>query len=216
MRTPFVYCVCLAMLMLGFSTNAGAPPTDDLINYHDSGQYYQDICTTIRDATYYMQFRLTQNERSRTKRKLAIVMDIDETALSNYEQLQRAHFQITPKMLEEIQRQSKGTAIPYTLALYNYAKDHGVDIFFITGRHHSTTAHTLDNLAREGYRAWKQITFNPAHLSESTKAYRVLERRKIQMAGYDIIMNIGNRSITLAGGAADMTFQLPNPYYHFG
>ncbi|OGO91401.1 MAG: hypothetical protein A3F10_07640 [Coxiella sp. RIFCSPHIGHO2_12_FULL_42_15] len=184
-----------------------------LINYHDSGQYYQDISAVIKEATYYLQFRLTQNDRSHNKHKLAIVMDIDETALSNYLALQQTNFNITPEIMRKIQAEDNDPAIPYTLALYNYAKDHGVDIFFITGRNQRIAEHTINNLSTAGYHQWKGIAFNTSDQTKNTRWYRIHERRQIQRAGYDIIMNIGNRKATLEGGYSDMIFKLPNPYY---
>lgn len=216
MKVKFLKCACvLAVLGSLFGVTAFRnwdSDEKDLINYHDSGEYYQDISAVIKEATYYLQFRLTQNDRSHHKKKLAIVMDIDETALTNYKRLLQENFKITPKILEKIEAYNDDPAIPYTLAFYNYAKDHGVDIFFITGRNFTLYNNTINNLTEAGYHDWKHISFNHRPASNMSR-YRIEERHKIQLDGYDIIMNIGNRKTTLSGGYSDMIFKLPNPFY---
>jgi predicted secreted acid phosphatase len=184
------------------------------INYHDSGKYYQDISSVIREATYYLQFRLTQNARAHHTRKLAIVMDIDETALSNYQKLAKNNFKITGKILQRIEAHGNDPAIPHTLALYSYAKDHGIAIFFITGRPRALVNETTNNLMNAGYQHWEHISFNSSNQPEkSSVSYRSKERKKIVEKGYDIIMNIGNSHASLSGGYFDMAFKLPNPFY---
>lgn len=185
----------------------------ELADYHDSGKYYQDISNSIRQATYYMQFRLRQNQRSHKPQKLAIVMDIDETALSNYRHLAATHFQANPLSMPTMESQGDAPAIPYTLALYNYAKDHKIAVFFITGRQRSIAKQTLANLSHAGFQHWDGVYFNPSKTQNSTSQYRTQHRMAIEKQGYDIIMNIGNRHATLSGGHADMSIKLPNPFY---
>jgi hypothetical protein len=38
-------------------------------------------------------------------------------------------------------------------------------------------------------------------------------RERIEKEGYTIIANVGDQSSDLAGGHAEMTFLLPNPFY---
>ncbi len=44
-----------------------------LIKYHDSGVYYRDISETLKEAMYYLEFRINQNNRSKHPQKMAIV-----------------------------------------------------------------------------------------------------------------------------------------------
>ncbi len=204
----------IASLVTATAFYKSRDPKSQLIKYHDSGKYYADISSVIREASYYLQFRITQNGRTQHQRKLAIVMDIDETALSNYTKLLNAGFSINTDSLKQIEAKDEDPAIPYTLAFYNYAKDHGIAIFFITGRATSIKHLTIGNLDAAGYHRWDGISFNSgSKIGSASIHYRATQRKQIRSDGYDIIMNIGNRDATLAGGFSDMTFKLPNPFY---
>jgi acid phosphatase len=47
----------------------------------------------------------------------------------------------------------------------------------------------------------------------SAADFKVPQRRKIEAAGYTIIANIGDQPSDLAGGHAERTYLLPNPFY---
>ena len=63
-----------------------------LIQYHDSGRYYGDISSVTQRALYYIKFRINQNKRLKRPKKLAVVFDIDETALTNYDDMRHLNF----------------------------------------------------------------------------------------------------------------------------
>ncbi len=54
-----------------------------LIQYHNSGQYMDDIADVDQQAETYLQQRADKNNESAHPQELAIVFDIDETSLSN-------------------------------------------------------------------------------------------------------------------------------------
>ena len=64
--------------------------------------------------------------------KPAIVLDIDETSLSNYEGLNATNF--SPTGLVSGAVAGNDPVIAPTLALYRFARNKGVEAFFITGR----------------------------------------------------------------------------------
>ena len=80
--------------VLGFGTALSAEPTNldvskkQVIRYHDSGQYDRDLSATIAKA----KSNLTQLLKYSHPQKLAIVLDIDETSLSNYSWERRLSF----------------------------------------------------------------------------------------------------------------------------
>lgn len=188
-----------------------------LIQYHDSGEYYQDFSTVIKEAMYYLQFRINQNKRSKHPEKLAVVLAIDETALSNYADMVHLGFGGTYQDISELEAEGHDPVIPYTLTLYNYAKAHRVAVFFVTGRKRYQRAATVRNLEVVGYEGWAGLFMEPNNYNDrSVVPYKTKERKKIMAMGYDIILNIGGQQSDLAGGSADMTFKLPNPYYQVG
>ena len=100
------------------------------------------------------------------------------------------------------------------LALFNAAKAKGVAIFFITGRYENARAATEANLRTAGYDGWNELIMRPDGLRTPSAAdYKAPQRGKIQSQGFTIIANIGDQLSDLAGGFADRTFKVPNPFY---
>src|SRR4051794_1801002 len=145
-------------------------------------------------------------------KKLAIVLDIDETSLSNLSAIEADNFTFGPNSQAEATGEI-GKAIPPTLKLFNDAKSRGVAVFFITGRGEASRAHTESNLTREGYSDWKQLYLKPAGSTATTVAYKTASREDIESQGYKIVANVGDQYSDLAGGHAASAFKLPNPFY---
>src|SRR6185436_652027 len=88
--------IVISLLASSFS-NATEPRNLDLIKqslirYHNSGEYEKDIARVVKQAQAYLEFRLDKNQARHLKQKLAIILDIDETALSNYSDLMKLGF----------------------------------------------------------------------------------------------------------------------------
>jgi predicted secreted acid phosphatase len=145
-------------------------------------------------------------------KKPALVLDIDETSLSNYSAINADNFTFGPNSQAEATNEV-GKAIPPTLKLYDDAKARGVAVFFITGRGEASRAHTESNLTREGFTGWKQLYLKPAGSTATTVAYKTASREDIEKQGYTIVANIGDQYSDLAGGHAASAFKLPNPFY---
>ncbi len=212
MRTHLIGCLWALLLTHCNVAIPGALPAKQvtqLIDYHESGQYYQDLSAVIKKATCYLQFRLVHNARTRAPKKLAVVFDLDETLLSNFAAL-REH-QFDAHILT--QPQASSTAIAHSLALFHYARDHGVAVFLISPRPQTQLSAVTEHLHRLGYRDWTALLLAPAATAHQDYRSYVQLRRQIEANGYDIILNIGTRPLTLRGGQADMTLRLPNPYY---
>ncbi|MBV9739119.1 MAG: hypothetical protein JOZ30_05735 [Hyphomicrobiales bacterium] len=100
------------------------------------------------------------------------------------------------------------------LELFRSAKEAGVTVFFITGRPQSQRAATQRNLAASGYRGYAKLYMVPdgSHFA-SAADFKTPIRAQIEAMGYTIIANIGDQPSDLAGGHAQKTFQLPDPFY---
>jgi HAD superfamily, subfamily IIIB (Acid phosphatase) len=79
----------------------------------------------------------------------ALVLDIDETSLSNLSAIEADNFTFGPNSQAEATNEI-GTAITPTLQVFKDAQARGVAVFFITGRGEASRAHTESNLRREG------------------------------------------------------------------
>lgn len=182
-----------------------------VIQYHDSGEYLQDIQSVIQEASHQLDTDLQQD--SGTKKK-AIILDIDETSLSNYASM--VHLSFGGTLQEIIQDEDKGKdpAIKPTLDLFNDAKAHHIAVIFLTGRQEYERAVTIKNLTQAGYKHWDSLILRPAKYKKSPASdYKTAMRKQLADKGYDIIINIGDQDSDLRGGYADHTYKLPNPYY---
>ena len=140
----------------------------------------------------------------------AIVLDIDETSLSNYAGLVATNFSSIGTAIPAAA--GTGTAIAPTLALYKDARARGVAVFFVTGRPSIIDASTQSNLKSVGYnQGWDGLQYKPT--DQGTEAFKSAARAAIEAKGYDIIANVGDQESDLDGGHADRAFKLPNPYY---
>lgn len=197
-----------------------APPTNLAIDkqqvtqYVNSGQYDKDITAVTTQAQDYLAKRIDENNKLPHPQKLAIVFDIDETALSNYPDMIDLSYGGTMDTINELEGEGHDPVIAPTLALYNYAKQNGVAVFFVTGRREPERDNTIKNLNAVGYKNWDGLYLKPVdYKGKSAIPYKTAVRKQIDAKGYDIVFSLGDQPSDLSGGYADQTFLLPNPFY---
>jgi predicted secreted acid phosphatase len=148
--------------------------------------------------------------------KLALVLDIDETSLSNWAVELHDDFGYIHADSDMCIAVWCGRAIPGTLRLYKEAVAANVAVFFITGRPEPQRADTAANLKAEGYSQWQHLYLRPVDhpKGESTAAYKSGERAEIVKQGYRIVLNVGDQMSDLEGAPmAEHSVKLPNPFY---
>jgi acid phosphatase len=186
--------------------------------YACSGAYDSDANKVAAAAQAYLAVRAGQVT------KPALVLDIDETSLSNLPQELADDFGFIPDGPCELLPKgpcgfnawvalAQAKAIDGTLALFNAAKAHNVAVFFITGRHADQEEATIKNLKAAGYDGWVGLTLRPDKDTRTTIGYKSEAREKIAGEGYTIIVNVGDQHSDLAGGYAERAYKLPNPMY---
>ena len=144
--------------------------------------------------------------------KPAIVLDIDETSLSNWNGISSSNFSGTGTVADAVA--GTGTVIKPTLDLFNYAKANGVAVFFITGRPSAIQSQTESNLKAAGYDGWAGLQFKPG--DKTTVDYKAGARADIEKQGYYIYESVGDQESDLDGGHAEQGFKYPNPFYFIG
>ena len=185
--------------------------------YIDSGRYDRDVVKVVTAARAWL------DKRAKRAAKPAIVLDIDETSLSNWPQLRAngwaridngpCDLQKGPCGLRAWQSMAQAKAISPTLALAQHARELGVAVFFITGRPSWLLEATERNLREQGYE-WSGLSLAPTGVSfKSAADFKAAERRKIAEQGYTILLNLGDQQSDLDGGYAERIFKLPNPVY---
>ena len=185
--------------------------------YYDSGAYLADLQAATEPAAEWIVQRAPEVARP------AVVFDIDETALSNWEVIRANDFGRIggpcslpqgPCGWREWDLRGQSTLIPPTLHVFTTARDAGAAIFFITGRDDGQRDATERNLAAVGYTGYTELVMEPIGVGFSSAAdFKAPQRARIEEQGYTIIANLGDQPSDLAGGHAERTFQLPNPFY---
>ena len=218
----------LAML-IGAAGNAVAEPVEGTepsnvgdaktaaVAYHDSGQYQHDLAVVAAQAINWIGTEVPTTPRA------AIVFDIDETALSNWEVIRAndfGRFINGPCNLPDAcawrawDETAQSTVIAPTLDTYNTAKSLGAAVFFITGRDEGQRAATEQNLQSAGYTGYTRLIMPaPGAQYASAADFKAPQRTAIEDEGYTIVANIGDQPSDLAGGHSQQTFLLPDPFY---
>lgn len=222
-RTGKIAAIILSVLL---SACACCPPAvnlgdrkTELRDYHASGQYLRDVAETDGQAIGWI------DRRAGEVRNPAIILDIDETSLSNWPVLAAndfgfrvdgpcSHLPKGPCGLTAYQQTWREAALMPTLAVYRAAASHHVAVFFITGRDESLRAATEKNLRRAGYGHWVELVMRPHGTTTPSAAdYKAPQRARIEAEGYTIIANLGDQPSDLAGGHAERGFLVSNPFY---
>jgi predicted secreted acid phosphatase len=81
----------------------------------------------------------------------AVVFDVDETTLDNYEVIKQIGFGFEKKSWDEWVEKAKAPAVPQVQKLYNYLVQKGFKIIFITGRKDYQYDSTFKNLKYAGF-----------------------------------------------------------------
>jgi predicted secreted acid phosphatase len=185
--------------------------------YIESGRYEKDVAKVVAAARNWL------DERSKTAQKPAIVLDIDETSLSNWPAYRingwgrvvggGCDLENGPCGLRAWQALGRSKALAPTLALERRARELGVAVFFISGRPPKLREATERNLREQGYQ-WTGVILLPENAKfVSAVDFKAPERRRITQEGYTIVLALGDQESDLSGGYAERTFKLPNPVY---
>ena len=187
--------------------------------YHDSGAYGRDLALIASDAGAWILRRAPQVSHP------ALVLDIDDTALTNWEVIKADDFgRIINGRCDALPEGPCGWAawdllgkapvIGPTLTLFRQARGLNLAVFFITGRPESQRAATEQNLRKAGYEGYSALYMVPEGMHYSSAAnFKAPVRAAIEAGGYTIIANVGDQPSDLAGGHAEKVFLLPNPFY---
>jgi putative acid phosphatase of HAD superfamily subfamily IIIB len=194
---------------------------EELIAYHDChcdcGCYQRDLERVGGAALAFLHSYVEAHRKALSAPdplpRPALVLDLDETALSNWENIRRTDFGFSHDEYLAWEKEAKATAIPPVLELFQFAKGHGVATIFITGRSESERAWTAKDLESAGYQGWTVLVMRQADSPKLAAQFKSAERKKLRAQGYLIVENVGDQESDLAGDPALATFKLPNPFY---
>jgi nuclease S1 len=195
-----------------------------LTDYKCSGQYDREIADRLADAQAYVDVQAGQVNHP------AIVLDIDETSLSNWPEIFADDYGFIPSGACDLagpcgdtawELSAQSLAIGPTLRLFNEAKSKNVKVFFITGRRESPALRqaTEKNLRVAGYDGWEAVLMRPPVSPSGIDPFPDVQAFKTQMRAdiskkFTVIANVGDQRSDLDGGYAERTWQVPNPFYY--
>jgi acid phosphatase len=217
---PMLSKLCCALL-LSVSCMTYAEPfnisllKNQIESYQQSGDYLREVAQVNARAEKFIFQEVGKNAERKNPKNLAIVLDIDETSISNFKYIKEREYSSDYNRIQEEILRADAPAIPSTRALYKKALEKGVKVFFVTGRTASLKAATIKNLKSAGYTHWEGLFFKPSNYKEkSIVPFKSGIRKKISEKGYTIVASIGDQMSDLTGGYALKGFKLPNPFYY--
>lgn len=194
-------------------------------------QYMAELTNVLADARAWTERLAQQFDKS------AVVFDIDETVLSNWEAMYHNKFVYAPNGPCDLaapvacgqrawQRSARAVALAPSLDFYRFVKTlrdksgNPVEIFFVTGRREdpSERSATEWNLYKEGYETWSRLYLRPDFTrGDDVATYKGFARKDIEKT-HKIVANLGDQYSDLIGEPGDdhaeKCFKLPNPFYY--
>ncbi|MEE2769560.1 MAG: HAD family acid phosphatase [Pseudomonadota bacterium] len=181
--------------------------TKDIRDYVKKGQYDKDLKKIVKQAKTLVNYELLTNPKNK-----AVIIDIDETILSNLPYIsQQIHLNDVVK-LNRWQMSSKCEAIEPIVSLYGWLLDRDVKIYFITARPLELKKATIDNFKKLSIPP-SQIVFRDQDQWPVPKEFKIAMRKNIVNNDYDIILNIGDQPTDFEGGYWKRALKVPNPFY---
>jgi len=194
-------------------------PVKDMLREYHQKNYDMDVAAVFDSAKKYIERAAAQVKRP------ALVLDIDETSLTNWPNLLADDFgfvaagpcdalPIGPCGFNQWILKGSAKAIEPARRLFEAAKAEGVAVIFITGRTDNQRDITILNLDHAGFDGWTELRTRPDRDDLSTvQEFKTAERSKVEAEGYTIIANVGDQFSDLDGEHSGCRFKVPNPFY---
>jgi len=199
-----------------------------LVTYR-CADYMKDVAAAVAEARGWVQQRAPQVDNA------AVVLDIDETSLSNWEVIYHDHFAYFADGSCDLGANiacgwqdwflsARSVALSPTLDFFRFVKTLSdrnggkVAVFFVTGRRDEPAmrAATEENLRKQSYDSWERLYLRPTASRGFVSVYKTDSRREIERK-YKIIANLGDQYSDLIGDPdddhAEKCFKIPDPFY---
>jgi predicted secreted acid phosphatase len=178
-----------------------------VMKYYESGEYSKDLKKIISNA---------EDEISKTilQTNSAVVFDVDETSLSNYESIKKIYFGYDPRKWDDWINEAKAPAIPEVKQFYDFVTVKKIKVIFLSSRNISQYKATYKNLLNAGYTAFDTLILKDSPYADFTSlAFKSKQRELLTQKGYDIIADIGDQVSDLEGKFHGLQIKLPNYMY---
>ena len=191
--------------------------SDDLINlrvakdsvkeYYESGKYDEEMNKIFNDAK-------DQINNIRIDNNSAVIFDVDDTALSNYEISKKLDFGYDYTIVQDWVMSAKLPAIKQTKDFFDFLKSKNIKRIFLTSRNYDEYDATYKNLVDQGYTGFDTlIVRSKSDKDLGSQNFKTKERENLTKAGYEIIATVGDQWTDLNGGFSGIKIKVPNYLY---
>jgi acid phosphatase len=179
----------------------------ELAEYYESGGFYKEVDEVINNA-------IKKFEAIQAGDSTAVIFDIDETALDNYEAIKEISFGYAPVLWDEWVEEARAPAIPAVKRLYDFLINKGIRIIFITGRKEHHYEATGKNLQSEGYTQFDTLIVRMQNeYGKKAVDFKSKKREELTARGYNIIGNVGDQWSDLEGLYSGIKIKIPDYLY---
>lgn len=186
-------------------------PTDEaeIVDYFRSGTFNKTV--EMLTHTAFAKIKALEQLPSNA----AIIFDIDDTALSNFEFSERCK-QSGEKFTTAFRQyvhEANAPAIPEVLEFYKKIVALDIKVIFLTYRHEKYAEYTAANLKSCGYTNYHGLILrSDAETSLSAADYKQACRKRVTQDGYAIIATIGDQASDFVGDNTGIKIKLPCYY----
>lgn len=202
MKRVLIIVLFLCVLQVSFTTELKVENAEKLLGilYHQNAAEYKALCF---QAYNIAKERLLDIDFSELDKKPAIIVDVDETVLSNSRYNAREMLGIAeyPQGFYDWLDSMESQPVPGALEFLNYADSLGIEIYYITNRSYHAHEATVGNLQKFGF---PQAVED--HVLCKEKESSKEPRRKSVSEDHEIILLIGDNLIDFADVFADRDF----------
>lgn len=178
--------------------------------FRDSGRWNGEIEKLAEQGARYVAAQTTDK-----RTKYAIVLDVDDTALSSYPYALPGDFARVSLEWSKWASRGECPANESILKLFRSAREKGVAVFFVSERSEELREATVKNLEAAGYGGFEGIYTMPKGYNDpSVVPFKSGVRSHIEQQGFRIVLNVGDQDSDLEGGHAQKALKLPNPMYY--
>ena len=202
-QTTIILTAGLCLLMAGCTPREPATPAAAVaetprqnsdeesvmaVLFQQQSAEYRALCL---QAYHLAKARLQEALKKNSKMPLAVVTDLDETALDNgpeYAWMYRHNATFEPKQWNEWCNMKKADSIPGSVSFFKFADAQKVEIYYVSNRDTSQLAATMENMKKLGFPQLDKSHFLFKDSKESSK-----ESRRMSIAkNHNIVLLLGD------------------------
>lgn len=178
--------------------------------YMESPEYLAEMEPVAREAAAFITERAAMRAG---EERLAVVLDIDETSLSNLPHIREMDFAYKDARWDAWLLEARCPPIAPVLEIHRVARANGVAVFFLSGRKEFARNATARNLIGTGFAGFEALILKADGSDHPTSEFKACERARLAAAGWTIIACVGDQESDFAGEHTGRKFKIPNPAY---